>query len=256
MPAPSKYLRTAHDFIVTILLWGYFTLGYVIFFSPFYLAAIFFSANREFAFQKLNHIFFKSFFSLARALIPRLAFNISDEVRSVRSSVIVCNHLSYLDPILFISLFKKHKTIVKSAFFKVPIFGLVLKIAGYIPSKAGRAFSSLMIERIETMGDFISSGGNLFIFPEGTRSKDGRIGAFNEGAFKIALRCKAPLKIFFIKNTNELFKPKTFLLNTSVKSAIEVKLIGSIESDSNSALSVSDLMNRTRLLFEKEKNEN
>jgi len=237
------YLKPVFDFAVTLLHWIYLIFGFSAFFSPFYLGALLFSTNLESAFQKLNHVFFKSFFLLSRLLIPKLVFNISDEVRSIRSCVIVCNHQSYFDPLL---------TIVKSTFFKVPVFGLILKTSGYIPSTSAGAFSSLMIERVEKMGEFLSSGGNLFIFPEGTRSKDGSIGTLNEGAFKIARRFKASLKVCLIKNTNALYRPKTCLVDTGIKEPIEIKLVGSIEPDCNGhRLSVSDLMNRTRSLFEK-----
>ena len=246
------YLKPAFDFAVTLLHWICLIFGFAVFFSPFYLGALLFSTNRESAFQKVNHVFFKGFFLLSRLLIPKLVLNISDEVRSIRSCIIVCNHLSYFDPLLFVSLFEKHKTIVKNTFFKVPLFGFVLKTAGYIPSTSVGAFSPLMIERLEKMGEFLSSGGNLFIFPEGTRSKDGSIGTLNEGAFKIARRFKAPLKVCLIKNTNVLYRPNTCLLDTGIREPIEIKLIGSIEPDCNGRrLSVSDLMSRARLLFEK-----
>ena len=248
----SRYLKPVFDFTVTSLHWIYLIFGFIAFFSPFYLAALLFSANRESAFQKLNHLFFKSFFFLSRLLIPKLEFKISDEVRSIKSCVIVCNHLSYLDPILFVSLLEKQKTIVKSTFFKVPIFGSILKAAGYIPSTSVGAYSSLMIERVEKMGEYLSSGGTLFVFPEGTRSEDGSIGPLNEGAFKIARRFRAPLKVCLVKNTNALYKPKTCLFNIGIKEPIEIKLIGCIEPDQNGhRLSVADLMSRTRLLFEK-----
>jgi len=246
------YLKPAYDFAVTLLHWIYLIFGFAAFFSPFYLGALLFLSNRESAFQKLNYVFFKRFFLLSRLLIPKLVFNISDEVRSIRSCVIVCNHQSYFDPLLFVSLFEKQKTIAKSTFFKVPVFGLILKTSGYIPSTSAGAFSSLMIERMEKMGEFLSSGGNLFIFPEGTRSKDGSIGTINEGAFKIARRFKAPLKVCLIKNTNVLYRPKTCLVDTGIREPIEIKLVGSIESECNGRrLSVSDLMSQTRSLFEK-----
>jgi len=246
------YLKPAYDFAVTLLHWIYLIFGFAAFFSPFYLGALLFLSNRESAFQKLNYVFFKRFFLLSRLLIPKLVFNISDEVRSIRSCVIVCNHQSYFDPLLFVSLFEKQKTIAKSTFFKVPVFGLILKTSGYIPSTSAGAFSPLMIERMEKMGEFLSSGGNLFIFPEGTRSKDGSIGTINEGAFKIARRFKAPLKVCLIKNTNVLYRPKTCLVDTGIREPIEIKLVGSIESECNGRrLSVSDLMSQTRSLFEK-----
>ena len=94
-----KYLKPVPDLTITLLLWTYFTLGFVVLFSPFYLAAYLFSKNREISFQRLNHKFYKGFFFLSRVLIIGHKWNISDEVLSIRSSVIVCNHISYLDPI-------------------------------------------------------------------------------------------------------------------------------------------------------------
>jgi len=242
--------------MVTLLLWSYFTLGFIILFSPFYLAAYMFSENRENSFQRLNHHFYKGFFFLVRFFIPGQKWRISDKIGSVRSSVIVCNHLSYLDPLLLISLFKQHKTIVKSTFFSVPIFGWVLRQSGYIPSTSEGKLSELMIERIDTMDDFLVSGGNLFIFPEGTRSRDGAIGRLNKGAFKIAKLSRTPVKVLFIRNTNKLFTPGKFLFNTMVSNTITVELIDSIDPEYQSGFfSISDLMSRVRSLL-KEQNTN
>jgi len=242
--------------MVTLLLWTYFTLGFVVFFSPFYLAAYLFSENREYAFQRLNHNFFKGFFFLIRVIIPGHKLRISGEIGSIRSSVIVCNHQSYLDPLLLISLFPRQKTIVKSTFFSVPILGWLLGQSGFLPSTSEDRLSELMIERLETMDDFLASGGNLFIFPEGTRSRDGTIGRLNKGAFKIAKLRRAPVKVLFIRNTNKLFKPGKFLFNTMASNTITVELIDSIDPEYQSDhFSISDLMSRARSLL-KDQNTN
>jgi 1-acyl-sn-glycerol-3-phosphate acyltransferase len=237
--------------MVTLLLWGYFTLGFLIIFSPFYLAACLFSENRENSFQRLNHHFYKGFFFLIRTFIPGQKWRISGEIGSIRSSVIVCNHQSYLDPLLVISLFKQHKTIVKSTFFKVPIFGWILKQSGYFPSTSEGKLSELMIESFDTMDDFLTSGGNLFIFPEGTRSRDGSISRLNRGAFKIAKLSRTPIKVLFIRNTNKLFTPGKFLFNTMVTNTITVEQIAGLEPDYQSeSFSISDLMSQVRSLLE------
>lgn len=251
-----RYLKPVSDIIVTLMLWTYFTVGFIILFSPSYLIAYLFSENREISFQRLNHKFYKGFFSLARVLVFGHKWRISDEILSIRSSVILCNHISYLDPILLISLFKKQKTIVKSTFFKVPIFGRVLKLSGYIPSTSGTNLSDLMIQHIEAMDDYLASGGNLFVFPEGTRSRDGTIGQFNKGAFKLARFYKSSIKVLFIRNTNKLFQPGKFLFNTCVSNTITIELLASIEPDYQSdTFSVSELMSRVRSLLEAQKAE-
>jgi 1-acyl-sn-glycerol-3-phosphate acyltransferase len=240
--------------MVTLLLWGYFTLGFLIIFSPFYLGAYLFSENRENSFQRLNHQFYKGFFFLIRIFIPGQKWHIDGGIKSIRSSVIVCNHLSYLDPLLLISLYPRHKTIVKSTFFSVPIFGWMLKRSGYIPSTSEGRLSELMIDSFETMDDFLASGGNLFIFPEGTRSRDGTIGRFNKGAFKIARLCQTPIKILYIRNTNKLFTPGKFLFNTLVSNTITVEPITGIEPDYQSdKFSISELMSQVGSLLENQK---
>ncbi|MBW1704888.1 MAG: 1-acyl-sn-glycerol-3-phosphate acyltransferase [Deltaproteobacteria bacterium] len=246
-----RHLKPVSDIIVTLLLWSYFTVGFIILFSPFYLTAYLFSKNREISFQRLNHKFYKGFFSLARLIVFGPKWHVSDEVRSIRSSVIVCNHISYLDPIFLLSLFEKQKTIVKSTFFNVPIFSRVLKLSGYIPSTSGTNLSDLMVRHIEAMEVYLASGGNFFVFPEGTRSRDGVIGRLNKGAFKIARLCKTSIKVLFIRNTNRLLKPGKFLFNTCVSNTITVELLASIEPDYQSdAFSISELMSDVRSLLE------
>jgi len=245
-----RYLKPVFDLLITLLLWAYFTLGYIILFSPLYLAAYVFSKNPEISFQRLNHKFYKGFFLLVRILIPGHKWRISDEIPSIRSSVIVSNHVSYLDPLLFVSLFEKHKTIVKSSFFKVPIFGRVLKLSGYIPSSSGGRMSDLMIQRIESMKDYLASGGNLFVFPEGTRSRDGVVGRLNKGTFKIARLCRSPIKVLFVHNTDKLFSPGKFLFNTCVSNTITVQQLATIEPDYQSdTFSVSELMSQVHSLL-------
>jgi 1-acyl-sn-glycerol-3-phosphate acyltransferase len=246
-----KYIKPVSDVVLTLLLWVYYIFSYLVFFSLFYIGAFLFSRNREISFQRINHLFYRSYFFCVRALVPGLEFKIPEEVSSIRSSVIVCNHLSYLDPILLISLFEKHKTIVKNIFFKLPVFGWLLKMAGYLPASASGELIIFMVKHMENMQEYLSTGGNLFVFPEGTRSRDGRLGRFNEGAFKIAKRCNAPIKVLLIRNTERLFPPDRFFFNTCVKNTIEIELVGSIDPDHHGrGRSVSELIGQARSLLE------
>lgn len=229
MAAFQNVIKLARDVIITLLLWLYFIFGYILFYSPLFILAYFFSGNREKALQGLMHMYCRHFFGIIRLLIPRLSIQVQPEVRSLRSAVVVSNHLSYLDPLLLIAIFKNQKTIVKRTFFKVPIFGWILKASGYIPSSGGSAEFNPVLDRIENMGNYLASGGILFIFPEGTRSRDGKIGRFHAGAFKIANRFHSPLSVLAIRNTQKLFRPGRFLFNTAGGYAIQVEWLGSIE---------------------------
>jgi len=250
---PRAVAAWVHDFIVTALLWAYYILGFLLFFSPFYLYTHLFSSGGETAFQRWNCRLHRSFFALLRALAPRVKWRVADEVRALRSSVIIANHLSFLDPILFVSLFEKQKTIVKNDYFRLPVFGWILRRSGYIPSLAEGLFSASMIDQIKAMQDYLAAGGNLFIFPEGTRSRDGRIGPFDKGAFKIARLCQAsPLRVVLIRNTQKLFPPDRFLFNARDEAVISVELAGSLEPDYGSAtFSLPALVDEARALMER-----
>ena len=189
---------------------------------------------------------------MTRFLIRRTKFEIPKEVREIHSSVVVCNHISYLDPILLISLFPRQVTIVKSTFFKVPIFGWFLRNAGYIPSAPNEMMGAAMINNLESIKEHLAAGGILFVFPEGTRSRDGNLSPFNKGVFSIARYCNAPIKLIFIQDTNKLFKPGFFIFNALDSNTIKLELIGTLEPDYKSNnFSISAVAEQARKLFEK-----
>jgi 1-acyl-sn-glycerol-3-phosphate acyltransferase len=246
-----RILQNAFALFITLLLWAYFLFGSVVFFFLFYIPAYLFSSNRVAAFQNLNHIHMKNFFALTHLLIPRTKFDIQKEIRHIHSSIVVCNHLSYLDPILLISLFQRQVTIVKSTFFKVPFFGWLLKTSGYVPSVPSEMLGPAMIKNLEEIKKHLAAGGNLFVFPEGTRSRDGNLTPFNKGVFSIARYCNAPLKLIFIKDTNKLFQPGHFLFHARDFNTIQLKLIGSLDPDYKStSFSISAVADQARKLFE------
>jgi 1-acyl-sn-glycerol-3-phosphate acyltransferase len=228
MTVSNAYLKTVFNLLVTCLMWLYFTIGFALFFSWFYVGAYLFSKEREYAFQRVNHYFFRGFFFFLRQLTPGIKWHIPNHIKAIKSSVVVCNHLSYLDPLLLIVLFPRHKTIVKSTFFKVPLFGWLMKQSGFIPAANKGSLLTVMVERIESLGEFLAAGGNLFIFPEGTRSRDGAIGQFNRGAFKIAGHTHAPLQVLKVSGTGQLFTPGRFLFNASAATTIAVEKIGRV----------------------------
>jgi 1-acyl-sn-glycerol-3-phosphate acyltransferase len=249
--AMRRRLQPIFDFIITLVLWGYFTVGFVLLFSPFYLWAGFFSKDRERAFQQLNSRFYRGFFFLVRRLMPGHRWYIQPEVMAIRSAVVVCNHRSYLDSILLISLYARHNTIVKSRLFDIPLFGRMLQWSGYIPSTAEGRFAEMMIRQLEGMEAFLAAGGNLIVFPEGTRSRDGRIGPMNKGAFKIARRCRVPIRVLFVRNTDRMFRRGSFSFDTRGPNTIRLELVGEVDDAPEGEKSpLSLVMDRVRAMLE------
>ena len=251
----SRLLRhalRAIDFGITVILWAYFMFGYLIWLPLFFLPVYLLTRNASASFQKLNSLHLRCFFALSRGLIPRTAYNIDPQVRALRSSVIICNHVSYLDPILLVSLFPRQTTIVKNTFFSVPFFGWFLRKAGYIPSSPAEIFDPAMTAHLESVKRHLAEGGNLFVFPEGTRGRDGRLAPFNKGVIGIARYCNAGLKLVLIRNTDKLFRPGTFAFKTRERNIISLELIASLEPDYRSdAFSLNAVALQARQIFER-----
>ena len=223
-----KIIKFPIDFILTCIFWFYFILGYVFFYVPVLFLLKPFIHDRETMFQNVNYIFYRGFFSLIKIITPGLTIKISTEVSGIRAAVVISNHRSYLDPILLISIFPRQKTIVKGVFFKFPILRWVMKSGGYIPFVPNGELKYMMIEGMQRMSAFLKEGGVLFIFPEGRRSRDGKLGKFQKGAFSIAGKCDVPVEVIYINNTNRLFIPGRFFFNTCVKNTITVERLGTI----------------------------
>jgi 1-acyl-sn-glycerol-3-phosphate acyltransferase len=150
-----------------------------------------------------------------------------------------------------ISLFRRHTTIAKDRLFRIPVLGRLLVLSGYIPSSGGGRFADLLLSSLDTIAATLETGGNIIVFPEGTRSRDGRVGTLQKGAFKIARYCKAPIKVLRIGNTDRLFMPGRFLFNTCTANIIDLKLVEEIMPDyENSAFSIGQLMARVRAVLE------
>jgi len=246
-----RFFHFIVNLFVTLILWFYFIFGYLFILLFLYLPVYVFAKSSATALQNLNHVHLKIFFALTRLLVPRTKFKFPEDVRKINSSVIVCNHLSYLDPILLVSIFRQQKTIVKHTFFKVPIFGWFLKNYGYISSGSDNMSGTALINNLEGIKEHLTAGGVLFVFPEGTRSRDGSLAPFNKGVFTIARYCKAPLKLILITGTNKLFSPGHFLFNASDFNEIQLELIGCLEPNyKDNNFSISALADEARKIFE------
>lgn len=218
------------DIGVTLLCWLYFTLGFVVFFAPLYLVAWFRPPRtREATIQRYNRIFYRLFFDLLRALTPRYRWDLDARIGEIRSSVVLCNHRSYLDPLLLIALLERSKTVVKPAFFAVPLFSWVLRGAGYFPATASGKYGGLMLAQMETLAAYLAGGGNLFIFPEGTRNRAGGVAEFNASALKLALHCRAPIFVLCLQHTDTLFIPGQFVFSTRGGHTISLRIVDRID---------------------------
>jgi 1-acyl-sn-glycerol-3-phosphate acyltransferase len=185
------------------------------------------SGKKEKLFQNVIHLSMKSFIKVIDIVVPgtKIEFKNYDEMKNIKSSIIISNHISYLDGLLIFSANKNIVVVVKASFFKVPVMGWILYFSGAIPSEEN--VNDLTIRRVLNIGKILESGSNILVFPEGTRSKTGQLGLFKAGAFKLAKRYNSPIEMIQIKNAEKTFQNGKFKVGNNV---IEVRKIGTLES--------------------------
>ncbi len=105
--------------------------------------------------------------------------------------VVVSNHQSHADIPLISNLPWEMKWLAKVELFKLPIVGWLLKLAGDIP--VDRQNKRQGVQVLATAGNYLKQQCSVMFFPEGTRSPDGKVHRFNEGAFRVAIKAGVPV---------------------------------------------------------------
>ncbi len=115
-----------------------------------------------------------------------------ERVRNPRNPyVVVSNHQSFADIPLISHLPWEMKWVAKRELFKVPFIGWMLQLAGDIPLDRQDRRSGARMLMIASR--YLSQHCSVIFFPEGTRSPDGRVGRFTDGAFAIAVKAHVPV---------------------------------------------------------------
>jgi len=138
--------------------------------------------------------------------VPAWRFTIQGSLpdRLPERCVCVCNHRSNIDPFVLTRLPWEMKFLAKSKLFQIPIVGWGIFIAGDIPLVRGSTRSAKQAMRRAAW--YIERGMPVLIFPEGTRSLDGKLLPFKDGAFRLAIETQAQLLPIALSGTEHALR--------------------------------------------------
>lgn len=133
------------------------------------------------------------------------AENLPDE-----PSIITPNHASHFDIAALLGHLPGHNRFAaKKELFREPVLGMVMRTLGMIPiDREDPTQSIALLNKIQSRGDGAFS---LIMFPEGTRSRDGHMGAFKNGAFTLALQLGRPIVPIAIHGTSSIMPAGQYL---------------------------------------------
>jgi 1-acyl-sn-glycerol-3-phosphate acyltransferase len=136
------------------------------------------------------------------------------------AAVIVANHASLIDILVLFDLFRPFKWVSKAEIFRVPVIGWNMRLNGYVPVVRGSGESvRRMMARCDRL---LGEGSPVLIFPEGRRSADGRLQAFKDGAFDLAVRHRVPVFPVAVTGTARALPRHGLVLREHVDARVEV----------------------------------
>ena len=126
-----------------------------------------------------------------------------DKIDLSGTYIFMSNHVSNLDPPILCPLIPRRTSILaKKEIWRIPILGKALDLAEIVPVE--RENRDAAIQSIRRAGEVMQHHINMTLFPEGTRSRDGRLLPFKKGPFHLAAETGFPIVPITILGTYEM----------------------------------------------------
>jgi 1-acyl-sn-glycerol-3-phosphate acyltransferase len=159
-----------------------------------------------------------------------------------RPYVVVSNHQSMADIPLISNLPWEMKWLGKMELFKLPVIGWMMSLSGDISVDRKNARSGA--QAIIKAQRYLEQRCSVMIFPEGTRTLDGRVRQFTDGAFHLAIRAKVPVLPLVIEGSRDCIPKNSWRFGKP--SEIFLKILPPIETASLGIEDVQALRDRVR----------
>ena len=132
--------------------------------------------------------------------------------------LVVSNHVNMFDPMIMFTLFRQHIVAVeKASHFRWPFYGRMVRAWGNLPV-SGRSAETR--DSLGKAADLLRAGKVVYMFPEGTRARNGALGAFKRGAFHLALEARVPLVPVVFKGADRIFLEGTWSIQPGTEEVI------------------------------------
>jgi len=165
-----------------------------------------------------------------------------ENLKSSSPVILMSNHQGYFDIFAYLAYLPiQFRWLAKESLFKIPFLGWGMRRAGYISidrSSLKKGYRSL-----NEAAEKIKSGKNVLIFPEGTRSKDGKLLPFKVGGFTLAIKAKVNIIPMAITGSYKIMPKNRFTVKPG---KIIIRIGEPIDISEISIKEKETLMNKVR----------
>lgn len=159
-----------------------------------------------------------------------------------RALVLVCNHQSMADIPLISNLPWEMKWLAKKELFTIPVVGWMMQMAGDIPvdRKAKNRRQNAIIQALA----YLKQDCPVMFFPEGTRTPNGKVHRFSDGAFLLAIKAGVPVLPMAIEGSRECLPKNSWKFGQL--NNIHIKVMEPVETKGMSKKDIPELRDRVR----------
>ena len=131
---------------------------------------------------------------IVTSVVYRLRASGVDHIPDKGPAIVVCNHVSYMDPIILAGVVRRQMRFVMwYKIFQMPLLNFIFRTMKAIPIAGAREDATIMNEAFEVVDAELAAGNIVCIFPEGAITRDGEIARFRPGIEKIIARRPVPV---------------------------------------------------------------
>lgn len=135
-------------------------------------------------------------------------------------AVLVANHASLIDILVLFDLYRPFKWVSKAAVFNAPFLGWNMRLNDYVPIVRGKKES--VVQMMEHCKKHLRRGMPVLLFPEGTRTPDGQLLPFKDGAFQLAKQLGCPLIPIAVRGTGSVLPKHGLVLREPMRARVTV----------------------------------
>ncbi len=152
---------------------------------------------------------------IARTAGGRVRVHGAHHIQPGASYVFLSTHQSYMDiPAMLGYLPAQLRIAAKKVLFRIPFMGWHLTRAGHIP--IDRSSTESAVSSMQKAANYLRNGICAFVFPEGTRSRDGFLHKFKKGGFKLAIQAGVPIIPITIMGSRQVLPPDSIIFRAGL----------------------------------------
>ena len=153
-----------------------------------------------------------------------------------RTCIFMCNHVSNLDPpVVMPAIPGRISVLLKKELMSIPILGTAMRMAKFVPVARGSR-RDIATATVEAAAEALRSGLHILVYPEGTRSLDGKLSTFKKGPFFLAAQTAAPIIPVAISGTQHMMRKGSAAITPGVAKVQMLPAVKPVDYASREAL--------------------